>query len=109
MEPRLDIIGIPRVGEQSRVSCSVHHTCILAPPTLAINGIDGADSTADTLVSDGVWERKVERTWTVKEQDQSVSCTVRYRGGQTATRDLRLNVECKQCVRACVTRIKIPL
>lgn len=107
MEPQLNVIGIPRVGEQSRVSCIVRHTCILAPPTLAINGIPGVDSTTDTQESDGVWERKVERTWTVKELDQSVSCTVRYRGGQTATRDLRLNVECKQCVRSCVTRIKI--
>lgn len=97
------------MGEQSRVSCSVRHTCILAPPTLTILGIDGVDSTTDTLGSDGVWERKVERTWTVKEQDQSASCTVRYQGGQTATRNLMLNVECKQCVISRVTRIKIPV
>lgn len=93
-EPQLSITDIPRVGEQSRVSCSVRHTCISAPPTLTIDGILGADHIVDTLVSDGVWERNVERTWTVKEDDQSVRCTVSYRGGQTAKIELRLNVEC---------------
>lgn len=108
-EPQLNVIGTPKLGKQSRVSCSAHHTCILAPPTLAINGIHGADNTTDTLVSNGVWERKVERTWTVKEQDQNVSCTIRYPGGQTATRDLKLDVECKQYARSCVTGIIIPV
>lgn len=77
------------------MSCSVRHTCISAPPILTINGLRGVDSTMDTLVSDGIWERKVERSWTVTEEDQSVKCTVSYRGGQTATNELRLNVECE--------------
>ncbi|XP_035528098.1 uncharacterized protein LOC118335777 isoform X2 [Morone saxatilis] len=93
-EPQLSITGIPRVGEQSRVSCTVRHTCISAPPILALNGRTGADQIMDTLVSDGIWERKVERIWTVEEEDQSVKCTVSYHGGQTATSELRLNVEC---------------
>uniref|UniRef100_A0A3Q3XE84 Immunoglobulin V-set domain-containing protein n=1 Tax=Mola mola TaxID=94237 RepID=A0A3Q3XE84_MOLML len=93
-EPQFSITDIPREGEQSRVSCNVRHTCISDPPTLTISGILGADCTVDTLVSDGIWERKVERTWTVKEDDQSVKCTVSYRGGQTAKSELRLNVEC---------------
>ncbi|KAE8288648.1 hypothetical protein D5F01_LYC12523 [Larimichthys crocea] len=93
-EPQLSIVGIPRVGEQSHVSCNVRHTCISAPPVLTLNGLSGSDRTVDTLVSDGIWERKVERIWTVKEQDQSVKCTVRYQGGQQATSELKLNVEC---------------
>ncbi|XP_027142177.1 myelin-associated glycoprotein isoform X2 [Larimichthys crocea] len=93
-EPQLSIVGIPRVGEQSQVSCNVRHTCISAPPVLTLNGLSGSDRTVDTLVSDGIWERKVERIWTVKEQDQSVKCTVRYQGGQQATSELKLNVEC---------------
>ncbi|XP_045900128.1 uncharacterized protein LOC123967858 isoform X1 [Micropterus dolomieu] len=93
-EPQLSIMGVPRVGEQGRVSCNVRHTCISAPPTLTLSGISGTDSIMDTLVSDGIWERTVEQSWFVKEEDQSVKCTVRYHGGQEATSELRLNVEC---------------
>ncbi|KAK2910388.1 uncharacterized protein [Channa argus] len=93
-QPQLSIISIPRVGEQSRVSCSVQHTCVSAPPTLTLNGTNGDDVTVDTLVSDGIWQRTVERTWTVKETDRSVECTVSYSGGQSARSELRLNVEC---------------
>lgn len=52
----------------------------------------------DTLVSDGIWERKVERIWTVREEDQSVKCTVGHRGGQKATSEIKLNVECEYSV-----------
>nr|XP_046255332.1 uncharacterized protein LOC124064705 [Scatophagus argus] len=93
-EPQLSLTIVPRVGEKSRVSCNVRHTCISGPPTLTISGINGNDHTMDTLVSEGIWERKVERTWPVKEEDQTVKCTVSYHGGQTATSELRLNAEC---------------
>ncbi|XP_026226633.1 uncharacterized protein LOC113169450 [Anabas testudineus] len=93
-EPQLSIIDIPRVGEQGRVSCSVHHTCLTAPPILTLSGINGKDVFMDSLVSDGIWQRTIERTWMVEETDQSVKCTVSYRGGQKATSELRLNVEC---------------
>lgn len=94
-QPELNIIRIPRVGEQSRVSCSVHYTCLSAPPSLTIDGIPGVDETTDTLVSDGIWERKVERIWTVREEDRSAKCTVAHRGGQKATSEITLNVECE--------------
>lgn len=87
--------NIPRVGEETRVTCSVQHTCFSSPPLLTIGGIPGSDQIADTTVSEGVWERRVERLWTPKEEDQSVKCTVRYQGGQAATSELRLNVECE--------------
>ncbi|KAL7393025.1 hypothetical protein ABVT39_005495 [Epinephelus coioides] len=93
-EPQLNIIGIPRVGEESTVSCNVRHSCISDPPTLILSGVPGNKVISDTLVSDGIWERKVELTWAVKEEDQSVKCTVSYRGGQRATSELKLNVEC---------------
>ncbi|XP_031154727.1 uncharacterized protein LOC116049323 [Sander lucioperca] len=93
-EPQVSIIGIPRVGEKSTVSCNVRHTCISAPPTLTISGIPGEDLITDTLVTDGIWERTVERTWAVKEEDQSVKCTVSYSGGQRKTSEITLNVEC---------------
>ncbi|XP_069549453.1 uncharacterized protein [Brachyistius frenatus] len=93
-EPQLSIIGIPRMGEQSRVSCTVRHTCLSAPPVLTLNGIPGTDQITDTLVSDGIWERTVERTWTAEEENQSVKCTVSYPSGQKSTSELLLNVEC---------------
>ncbi|XP_047453823.1 uncharacterized protein LOC125015854 isoform X2 [Mugil cephalus] len=94
-EPQLSISGIPRVGEQSTVSCSVRHTCLSAPPTLTLNGVTGTDNMVDTLVSDGIWERTLERSWTVEEENQNVKCTVSYpTGGQTAASELPLNVEC---------------
>ncbi|XP_054478238.1 Schwann cell myelin protein-like isoform X2 [Anoplopoma fimbria] len=93
-QPQLSIIGIPRVEEESTVSCNVRHSCGSAPPTLTLNGILGKEVITDTLVSDGIWESTVERTWLVQEEDQSVKCTVSYRGGQKATSELKLNVEC---------------
>ncbi|XP_029360628.1 myelin-associated glycoprotein-like isoform X2 [Echeneis naucrates] len=93
-KPQLNIGGIPRVGEKSKVSCSVRHTCPSAPPTLTLNGESGDSPPTETLVSDGIWERTIERTWTVKEEDQSVNCAVQYQGGQRATGELQLNVEC---------------
>ena len=101
-EPQLSMTEIPTVGEQSRVSCNVRHTCITAPPVLTLSGITGTDRTMDRLVSDGIWERKVERIWTVKEEDQSVKCTVRFHGGQEAASELRLHVECEYNMRPCV-------
>uniref|UniRef100_A0A669F2Q1 Uncharacterized LOC102079322 n=1 Tax=Oreochromis niloticus TaxID=8128 RepID=A0A669F2Q1_ORENI len=93
-EPELNIIGTPRVGEQGTVSCSVRHACITAPPTVTLNGIPGKEQITDTLVSDGIWERTVERIWEIKEEHQSVTCTVSYSGGQKATKEIPLNVEC---------------
>ncbi|XP_074539301.1 uncharacterized protein LOC141800585 [Halichoeres trimaculatus] len=92
--PQMNIFGIPRVGEQSTVSCSVRHTCISASPKLELNGVSGQDVLLDTQVPDGVWERKLQRTWTVEEGDQEVTCTVSYPGGQKGTSTLKLNVEC---------------
>ncbi|KAK5862485.1 hypothetical protein PBY51_017876 [Eleginops maclovinus] len=92
-EPQMSIIGIPRVGEESTLTCSVRHTCASAPPKLTLNGKPATD-VRDTLVSDWIWERTAEHTWAVKEEDQSVRCTVKYRGGQEATSELKLNVEC---------------
>lgn len=94
-EPQLSIADNPRVGDPCWVSCSARHTCVSAPPTLTINGVHGTDRTVDILVSDGIWERRLERTWTAKEEDHSVKCTVSYRGGQRATSELTLNVECE--------------
>ncbi|XP_072250597.1 uncharacterized protein [Leuresthes tenuis] len=93
-EPQLSIIGIPRVGEQSRVSCSVQHTCLSDPPVLTLHGISGTDHLMDSLISDGIWKRTVARTWIAEEENESVKCTVRYPGDQRATSDLKLNVEC---------------
>lgn len=83
------------MGKESTVSCNVRHSCISDPPTLILSGVPGNEVISDTLVSDGIWERKVELTWAVKEEDQSVKCTVSYRGGQRATSELKLNVECE--------------
>ncbi|XP_072317576.1 uncharacterized protein [Eucyclogobius newberryi] len=93
-EPELSIIGILRVGVQSRVSCSVQHSCISAPPNLALSGVSGEDDTRQTMLSEGVWEQRVERVWTVSEDDQRVECTVSYPGGQKATSEIGLNIEC---------------
>lgn len=86
---------MPRVGEQSMVTCSVQHTCDSNPPTLTISGIGGADKTTNTILSNMMWERKVKRIWTVQEEDLSVECTVSYPGGQESASSIKLNVECK--------------
>ncbi|XP_023185964.1 myelin-associated glycoprotein-like isoform X1 [Xiphophorus maculatus] len=93
-EPQMSIIDVPRVGDQSRVTCKVQHTCSSAPPVLSMNGIPGTNRTIDSLLSDGIWERTIERTWKVEEDHKKVECTVRYPGGQSAKSELLLQVEC---------------
>ncbi|KAM9723396.1 uncharacterized protein ACNS7B_018820 [Menidia menidia] len=93
-EPQLRIIGIPRVGQKSTVSCSVRHACIFDPPSLTLHNIVGTDFFKDSIISDGIWERTVERTWIAEEKNKNVKCTVRYPGGQQASSELILNVEC---------------
>lgn len=94
-QPQVSIISIPRVGERSSVSCRVCDTCPFAPPTLTLEGIRGEDQISHTALSDGIWETTLERTWDVQEGDDSVMCTVRYPGGQTATTNVKLDVECE--------------
>lgn len=94
-EPQLSLSGVPRVGEESRVTCSVQHTCSASPPLVTISNIPVSERNTNTEVSKGVWEKRVERVWAPKEEDQSIECTVLYQGGQTATSELKLNVECK--------------
>uniref|UniRef100_A0A3B3CFT3 Ig-like domain-containing protein n=1 Tax=Oryzias melastigma TaxID=30732 RepID=A0A3B3CFT3_ORYME len=91
--PQISINSIPRVGEQSSVSCNAEYTCFSAPPTLSIAGIPGTGTIKDSLVSDGIWKRTLEQTWNV-EEDSSVTCTVSYPSGQKATGQQPLNVEC---------------
>uniref|UniRef100_A0A3Q3EXI1 Ig-like domain-containing protein n=1 Tax=Kryptolebias marmoratus TaxID=37003 RepID=A0A3Q3EXI1_KRYMA len=93
-EPQIILIVAPKVGVESKVSCTVRHTCITAPPVFTLSGIPGTDRVTDSQVSDGVWERTVERTWTAEEQHKSVECNVAYPGGQKARKELQLNVEC---------------
>ncbi|XP_062278442.1 uncharacterized protein LOC133983388 [Scomber scombrus] len=84
-------------SDQQTVECLVRHTGGLtakSSKTLNAECIPGTDHFMDTLVSDEIWERKVERTWTVTEDNQDVTCSVKYQGGQTATNELKLNVEC---------------
>ncbi|XP_016530553.1 uncharacterized protein LOC103143120 [Poecilia formosa] len=90
----MSIIDAPRVGNQSKVTCKVQHTCSSAPPVLALSGIPGADRTVDSLLSDGIWERTIERTWNVEEDHKKVECNVKYPGGQSAKSELLLQVEC---------------
>lgn len=97
----MSIIDVPRVGDQSRVTCKVQHTCSSAPPVLSMNGIPGTDRTIDSLLSDGIWERTIERTWKVEEDHKKVECTVRYPGGQSAKSELVLQVECEYKYTCC--------
>ncbi|XP_035983541.1 LOW QUALITY PROTEIN: uncharacterized protein LOC105920909, partial [Fundulus heteroclitus] len=93
-EPQMSIIDVPRVGDQSRVACKVQHTCISAPPVLSLNGIPGTDRVIDSLESDGIWTRTIERTWTVEEDHRKLECTVNYSSGQVAKSELQVHVEC---------------
>ncbi|XP_054882833.1 sialic acid-binding Ig-like lectin 12 [Poeciliopsis prolifica] len=103
-EPQMSIIDVPKVGAQSRVTCKVKYTCSSAPPALSLNGIPGTDRTIDSLLSDGIWERTIERTWNVEEDHKKVECTVRYPGGQSAKSELLLHVESFRVLAADVPR-----
>ncbi|XP_026882287.2 uncharacterized protein LOC113587700 [Electrophorus electricus] len=93
-KPQVDIIGIPKVGEQITLSCSVSHTCPPTPPTLKLNISRGTESLMHIPLSEGKWKTVKEATWDVQEDDNSVSCTVSYPSGQTSKAEVSLNPLC---------------
>ncbi|XP_030225228.1 Schwann cell myelin protein [Gadus morhua] len=96
-QPQVKMNGVPWVGEEMKVFCSVRHSCPAAPPNLTLDaeplGRTGG-RLSETEVSHGVWERTLELTWTVREEDVGVVCTVRHPGGQTAKTNHRMKAEC---------------
>ncbi|KAG7469194.1 hypothetical protein MATL_G00126390 [Megalops atlanticus] len=92
--PEILIDGIPKVGQQINIQCSVYHTCPSTPPTLKLSGPSGKDTVTETVLHDGKWKTTLVRTWVVGEDDQTVSCTVQHPGGLTATAETTIQAEC---------------
>lgn len=94
-KPQVDLLGIAKVGEQVTLSCSVLHTCPPTPPTLSLSISRGTRESTHTHLHDGKWKTTTEITWTVEEDDKSVTCTVTYAGGQTSNTEIRLKPLCE--------------
>ncbi|XP_076833281.1 uncharacterized protein LOC143478202 [Brachyhypopomus gauderio] len=93
-KPQLDIIGIPKVGEQITLSCVVLHTCPPTPPTLKLSISRGTEHLVHMPLSEGKWKTMKEITWNIQEDDKSVSCIVSYPGGQTSKAEVSLSPSC---------------
>ncbi|XP_072547729.1 uncharacterized protein [Salminus brasiliensis] len=93
-KPKLSITGVPRVGEQITVSCSVYHTCPSSPPTLTMGKAQDTDRTEHTPKQDGFWETTRHHTFKIKEDDQTITCKATFQGWQTSDAQINLNAQC---------------
>ncbi|XP_046718568.1 uncharacterized protein LOC124394426 isoform X2 [Silurus meridionalis] len=95
VEPQGELLGIAKVGEPVTLSCSVIHTCPPSPPTISLNISRGSSPPlSNTPQNNGEWKITKKITWTVEENDNSVTCTVRYAGGQTSKTEISINPSC---------------
>ncbi|XP_053543544.1 uncharacterized protein LOC108277733 isoform X2 [Ictalurus punctatus] len=94
LKPKLSITGVPRVGEQVTVSCSVLHTCPPNPPSLSVRKALETDITVHTPVEDGFWETISVHTFIIKQEEQTVTCKATFHGGQTSEAQINLNAQC---------------
>ncbi|KAK3560905.1 hypothetical protein QTP86_022883 [Hemibagrus guttatus] len=93
--PQADLLGTEKVGEPITLSCSVTHTCPPTPPKLSLSISRGTPNVIHTPLNDGKWKETIEITWTLEENDKSVTCTVSYAGGQSTKTEINLNPLCE--------------
>ncbi|TSN03405.1 Myelin-associated glycoprotein [Bagarius yarrelli] len=93
-KPQAELLGIAKVGEPVTLSCSVIHTCPPIPPKLSWSISRGTRKFINTPLYNGKWKTTMEITWTVEEDDTSVTCSVSYLGGQTSKTEISLNPLC---------------
>ncbi|XP_047676768.1 uncharacterized protein LOC113643674 isoform X2 [Tachysurus fulvidraco] len=93
-KPKLSITGIPRVGEQVTVSCSVLYTCPPSPPSLSVGKALETDITVHTPVHDGFWEITKVHTFIIKEEEPTITCKATFHGGQTSEAQIDLKAQC---------------
>lgn len=88
------ISGVMKVGQSTRVQCSVSHTCDSNPPILLLN-IPLQSSTLKTVrMSDGKFKTTLTTTLYIERDHQTVECVVRHAAGQTAKSTQTFNAQC---------------
>ncbi|KAF5906254.1 uncharacterized protein DAT39_004002, partial [Clarias magur] len=92
-KPKLSIIGVPRVGEQVTVSCSVFHTCPSNPPSLSVGKALETDISVHNPEQDGFWELTRIHTFIIKEEEQTVTCKATFHGGQISESQIYLKAQ----------------
>ncbi|KAI4874513.1 hypothetical protein NFI96_016607 [Prochilodus magdalenae] len=90
-KPEISILGVPRVEEQITVSCRVHHTCPSSPPKLSMGG--ALLNATHAPMQDGFWVTTIQHTFSVKEDEQTVTCKASFLGGQTSAAQINLNAQ----------------
>ncbi|KAI4898250.1 hypothetical protein NFI96_031955, partial [Prochilodus magdalenae] len=91
-KPEISILGVPRVEEQITVSCRAHHTCPSSPPKLSMAGAQQTATHAP--MHDGFWVTTIQHSFSVKEDEQTVTCKASFPGGQTSEAQINLNAQC---------------
>ncbi|XP_035288843.1 uncharacterized protein LOC118235520 [Anguilla anguilla] len=93
-KPEMQIIGIPKVGEQISVQCSAYHMCPATPPILSLIGFPETGQAHETQAQDVKWKTTLVQTWVIVEDQQTLSCRVQHPGGQEAQADITIQAEC---------------
>ncbi|XP_064167296.1 uncharacterized protein LOC135241083 isoform X2 [Anguilla rostrata] len=93
-KPEMQIIGIPKVGEQISVQCSAYHMCPATPPKLSLIGLPETSRPRETQAQDVKWKITLVQTWVLVEDQQTVSCRVQHPEGQEAQADITIQAEC---------------
>lgn len=89
-------------GETVSATCSVSHSCPASPPVFdwSHTGEKGFQQQQQPP-STGQWRATSTLTFksTKADHQESLQCTVRYKGGmhRTASKDLRVKCECTVC------------
>lgn len=98
-KPIVEISGGDKIGETITVRCKTYHTCPYDHPSLSLNGIEKSFRTEDRLEDNyhggGWYVIRLTRTGVVQSERHEIQCSVRHRGGLSASTVLQHNAKCK--------------
>lgn len=93
-KPDIMISGEMRVGNSVTVQCSVYHTCASNLPFLRLNTQMESQILDTKSMTNGLFKTTVTAKLKIEKEQQTVDCTVRHIGGQTAQSLKSFNAKC---------------
>lgn len=93
-KPSIFVYGDMTVGQSAGVECAVYHTCHTNPPSLTLDRPVQTSHLAHSLMPDGTTKTILRTTVKLERELQTVTCLVRYLGGQTAEATAAFRAKC---------------
>lgn len=87
------VSGDMRVGQNVQVECSVYHTCPTYPPNLELN-IPLQHPQRRTTMYMNQYKTSLTTMLHIERDHQIVQCSVRHRGGISASNSITLSAAC---------------